>query len=385
MISEETNKLHQKHAKLAMPDLGDFGRNEIAILGTTCATIRKLAYTIVAGLPAYKVAYVDADHKNANEVDPATDIAILSGASLEYTDKISFQRVDLKNSLNRFQKRTIFNLEDLVLVNGNHFTAKSQVVIVDPVKNLEKKIDKLTDVRLIVLQEGINDIPNCIRSLPGFERIHVVSINDAKEIIRYIDGFLSAQTPHLNGLVLSGGQSTRMKKDKGTLNYHGVSQREYMYELLLAHCNKTFISCNAAQAESIGNLPFIQDSFLNLGPMSGILSAFNSDPNAAWLTVACDLPYLTPQTIEYLVRQRDPSKIATSFLDPAGEFPEPLITIWEPRSYSILLQFLSQGYACPRKALINSDIRLLKAPEPKEFLNVNLPEQYEKAIKDLRQ
>ncbi|HKI46429.1 MAG TPA: NTP transferase domain-containing protein, partial [Balneolales bacterium] len=122
---------------------------------------------------------------------------------------------------------------------------------------------------------------------------------------------------------------------------------------------------------------------IGLGPMSGILSAFQSDPDAAWFTVACDLPYLSCQTLDFLLKNRNPSKAATAFYDPKGEFPEPLITIWEPRSYPALLQFLSQGYTCPRKALINSDTRLLQAPDVNELRNVNNPEEYEEAVKEL--
>ena len=54
-------------------------------------------------------------------------------------------------------------------------------------------------------------------------------------------------------------------------------------------------------------------------------------------------------------------------------FPEPLITIWEPRSYPTLMQFLTQGYSCPRKVLMNSDIQLVVPEFPEELTNVNHP------------
>ncbi len=384
MISEETNKTHQKHAKLSRPDLGEFGRNEMAIVGTTCENIRKLAYKIIQQFSSLKIAYVDADHKGADEKE-IPNTALANGGFLEYTDKIHFRRLDYKTELNTFQKRTLFNGQDLILVNGNHFTTQSQIVVIDPVKNLEKKLDKLTDIRLILLKEERHPVPDFIQTLPGFNNIPVLSLDDEIGITDFIQRFLAERVPPLYGLVLSGGQSSRMKKDKGSLDYRGISQREYLYGLLSKQCKKTFISCNDKQASDIAeNLPIIPDSFLDLGPMGGILSALQTHPDAAWLTIACDLPYLSERTIEYLVQNRNPSKTATAFLDTAGEFPEPLITIWEPKSYAVLLQFLSQGYSCPRKALINSDIELLKAPDEKEFLNANYPEEYEDALRDLK-
>lgn len=385
MISEETNKLHEKHAKLSRPNLGEFGRNEVAIVGTTCVNIKSLAYSIIQKLSAFKIAYADADHKGGNDTENSVNTALTNGGFLEYTDKITFQRVEFKNEITSFQKRMLFNEQDLVIVNGNHFSAKCQVVVIDPVKDLEKKQDQLTDVRLIILKETDAAIPGFLQRLPAFDSIPILCLNDENGIADFIQAFLAESRAPLHGLVLSGGLSSRMKKDKGNLDYHGSSQREHVYRLLSKFCEKTFISCNALQAEEIANsLPVIRDSFLNLGPTGGILSALQTNPNAAWLTVACDLPYLSEKTIQYLADNRNPSKTATAFLDPQGEFPEPLITIWEPKSYSILLQFLSQGYSCPRKVLINSDIELLKARDAKEFVNVNLPQEYEQAVRDLK-
>ncbi|MBP9874846.1 MAG: molybdopterin-guanine dinucleotide biosynthesis protein MobA, partial [Haliscomenobacter sp.] len=79
-----------------------------------------------------------------------------------------------------------------------------------------------------------------------------------------------------------------------------------------------------------------------------------------------------------------PSLMATAFNSPVNNLPEPLIAIWEPRSYPILLQFLAQGYDCPRKALINSPIHLLEAPDPQALENVNTPEEKKSALEKLK-
>ena len=46
----------------------------------------------------------------------------------------------------------------------------------------------------------------------------------------------------LHGLVVCGGQSTRMGMDKSQLQYHGVPQREWLYELLQPLCEDVYIS-----------------------------------------------------------------------------------------------------------------------------------------------
>lgn len=382
-MTSPANKPHQKHTDLTRVEVGEFGRNELAIVGTTCDNIKLLVYQIISQLSAYKIAYADADHKSANG-DQQSFSAINNNGFAEYTNKIFFTRLDINQQPNAFQKRALLNDCDLILINGNHFTASKQIMVLDPAKSLQIKLDKLTNVQLILLKDYEGQIPDYITNhLPNFTSLPKLAFNDTNAIISYISNFIQQQIPPVHGLVLSGGKSTRMGSDKGALNYHGTSQREHVFNLLSNRCNEVFISCNAEQAQAINNLPIIQDSFLNLGPLGGIMSAFQQNPNTAWLTVACDLPYLRSETINYLINHRNPSKMATAFLDSDGVFPEPLVTIWEPRAYPILLQFLSQGYSCPRKALINSDAEIVQAPDTFAFKNINTTEEYSETINNL--
>ncbi len=383
-----TNK-HQKHAKLTRPNYGQFARNEWAIIGTPCGNIQQLAYQLIDLLSKeYKVSYVDADHKNADSEDvEETKTAMAFGAHLEYTDKITHHRFDTKTTLNNFQFRQYFNEQDVVLVNGNHFKAKKQIVVIDPKKekSLQKKLDRLTDVRLILMTEEAMSIPTYLEEqLEDIDKIPTFSLNDLPSILKIIQDDLKEQTPILNGLVLAGGKSQRMGQDKGLISYHGQPQREYVADLLASFCKETFISFRQGQAKnSILKYPIIEDRFQGLGPFGAIASAFLHQPNHAWLVVACDLPLLDEFTLKYLVDNRQASNIATAYNSPVNEFPEPLIAIWEPKSYPVLLQFLAQGYSCPRKVLINSDVHLLDAPEGHKLMNVNHPEELEKVKKEL--
>jgi len=374
---------HQKHAKLTRPQLGEFHHNELAILGTTCSNIRTLANKLTQELYGkYQIAFVDADHKAPKADD---DSALSHGASLEFTDKITYRSLHYKTSFNAFQNRSLFNDQDLVLVNGNHFRAESQIVVVDPIKPLDQKLEKLTNIQLILLSDGVETLPSyLLQHLPAGAAAPILRLNDTLAIAGFIDNYLMQRSPQLKGLVLAGGQSQRMQIDKGSLEYFGKSQRLHVHELLSTHCNEIYVSyANTHAVNEQEQLPVILDTFTGLGPFGGILSAFQANPNAAWLTVACDLPYLSAQTLAYLVAHRNPSKMATCFIDSDNKFPEPLITIWEPRAYPIMLQFLSQGYSCPRKVLINSEVEILHAPMVEDLQNVNYPEQREAAMANL--
>jgi molybdopterin-guanine dinucleotide biosynthesis protein A len=181
----------------------------------------------------------------------------------------------------------------------------------------------------------------------------------------------------INGLVLAGGKSTRMGTDKTVMQWHGKEQRYYMADVLNEFCEDVYISCREEQASKLDeHYKALPDVFTNMGPYGGILTALQLQPERAWLVVASDLPLLDTDTISFLVAHRDASKMATAFISPHDGLPEPLIAIWEPRSFDVLMQYKDEGYKCPRKVLIKNehDVQLLQAPNPDALMNTNTPE-----------
>lgn len=188
----------------------------------------------------------------------------------------------------------------------------------------------------------------------------------------------------LYGLILSGGKSERMGQDKALMQVGGETQMARAGRLLAGLCERVFVSARQEQAErAAAPWPVIADSFLGLGPMGGILSAQRAHPEAAWLVMACDLPYVTAATLAALLDGRNPFRYATAFQSSSDGFPEPLCAVWEPKSHYRMLHFLGLGYNCPRKVLINSRIQLLRQADPRWLDNVNTPAELDAARRDL--
>ncbi len=377
-MSKEVKK-HTKHTALTKPAGGDYHFNEWAIIGAPCDTINPLALEINTLLKdKLKIGWLDADHTKAKKI-PDFDIV--------HTDKISYQSTASIHSYGIKQNRKRFTDLDLLLINGNHFIGDKQIVIITDEKkeSLRKKLDRLTDIRMILLERSSADIHDFIIELvDGKEDLTIFRIAETEKIANAILDTYQQELPKLNALILAGGKSQRMGEDKGAIQYHGKPQREFEADLASKFCYKTFISCRKNQDELIETKYIkLYDTFDGLGPYGGILSAFRAYPNNAWLTLACDLPYLNKSILKQLTSSRNPSKLATCFYNPDTKFPEPLITIWEPRAYSILLEFLSQGYSCPRKVLINTEIEMINMENIEGMKNVNEPAEMIEAIKVL--
>ena len=373
-------KDHKKHSDIARPSLGNFGRNEFAVIGTTCNNIRVLCDAIMKALSAkYKCAYVDAEHKDK-------EFAETQDAFIAYTDKISFKEFRLKKELDKFRYHQLFNESDLILVNGNHHEASKQIVVIDKVKeaSLQKRISQLTNVQLILLLDNSNEIFDFVKeAVPNWKQLPILGLNETNDIISFLEKQMEKSVGTLNGLVLAGGKSLRMGYDKSSIEWHGKEQRYYMADLLKQYCDEVFISCRADQQNEVdSHYKTLPDTFVDLGPYGAILSAFREKPDAAWLVVACDLPLLDAEILQDLVAHRNPSAVATTFESPFDGLPEPLITIWEPKAYPVLLSFLSQGYTCPRKALRNNDVHIIKTENADALMNVNTQDELEK-VKDI--
>lgn len=369
-------KKHRKHADLKRRSLGNYGCFEISILGSKCSTIKKLVNDIsIPVSEKFSIAYVDASHED-NLQPPLIDSYTFhnSGNLLKHAN----------HPKNPYTDKLVFSEYDLVFINGNHYPGKKQIILLDPAKesSIEKRMDQINDISCFIIFEKDILIFDCLYDkFPNLDSIPKFVIEDLKGISDHILTDLESKIPEIRGLVLAGGQSLRMGKDKGLLDYFGKSQRSYTAELLQKLNLNTFLSVRKEQKVERDDL--IEDVFLGLGPFGAICSAFQQNPNVAWLTLATDLPYIDERIILSLLENRDPSKLATAVKGKGKKFPEPLITIWEPKAYPVLLQYLSLGISCPRKVLINSDVKTIETDDDYLF-NVNTPEEYDVVKKDLK-
>ncbi len=180
----------------------------------------------------------------------------------------------------------------------------------------------------------------------------------------------------LYGLLLAGGRSRRMGRDKAALEFDGRTQLERAFALLEPLTARCFVSVRADQRDDPlrARFPQIVDLPNGLeGPLGGIRAAQLAHPEAAWLVVACDLPLLDAATLQHLIASRDPARLATVYRSTYDGLPEPLCAIWEPAAAGALAAHVAAHGNCPRKFLTQSDTLLLDQPRPDSLENVNTP------------
>ena len=189
----------------------------------------------------------------------------------------------------------------------------------------------------------------------------------------------------LFGLVLAGGESRRMGRDKAALDLHGRPQVDWAFDLLARHCERVFVSVRPGQEAdpSRAGYPTIVDRHADAGPIAGIAAALAAHPEAAWLVVACDLPLLSDATLDTLVAARGLEPV-TAFRSVHDGLPEPLCAIYEPSNRAGIDAAIASGTYCPRKFVIRTGVPLLEQADPTALDNVNTPDDLVRAQRELR-
>ncbi|MEL7310103.1 MAG: molybdenum cofactor guanylyltransferase [Pseudomonadota bacterium] len=182
----------------------------------------------------------------------------------------------------------------------------------------------------------------------------------------------------LNALILAGGHSRRMGSDKAGIEIDGQSLIARTFVLASEFCEVCRVSVRPDQMNDPlrAGLNPLPDTRPGEGPLAGILAAFESDPTADWLVLACDMPGLSREGIQWLVdAARDiPEAPAVSLTSPDSDLPEPLCAIWRPALSAPVVASLDAGRRCARKLLINAGAALVPAPSADVVANMNTPQ-----------
>jgi molybdopterin-guanine dinucleotide biosynthesis protein A len=188
----------------------------------------------------------------------------------------------------------------------------------------------------------------------------------------------------LVGLVLAGGKSLRMGRDKACLLIDGSTLLARSVELARRFCAEVYVSGRkthdaATRGLSQGKLRWLPDDAPGLGPMGGIATGLQHLKRPL-LVLPCDAPLLHAELLQRLLdarNARSENTLATAFVQPGTGYLESLVAIYEPEILPLLLDGLSRGVYALWRAVPAE--RWLRVPydesEKIAFLNLNTAEE----------
>ncbi len=190
-------------------------------------------------------------------------------------------------------------------------------------------------------------------------------------------------TNSLIGLVLCGGQSSRMKTDKGLIRNENATWAQIAFEKLQTDIKEVFVSINHSQSEEYlkifreKQLIFDDQNVAVKGPLLGLLSTHLQFPDNDILVLACDIVNIKYGIIRTLVDNfQDQPAICYSF----NSQPEPLVGIYSATAlkqiHKLYLDNSLRKYSMMHILEI-TNARLLPLTEKDfpQFKNYNSPEE----------
>jgi molybdopterin-guanine dinucleotide biosynthesis protein A len=151
------------------------------------------------------------------------------------------------------------------------------------------------------------------------------------------------------GVILCGGQSSRMGSDKGLLKLEANTWAQTAIDKMTTLNIPVKISVNSKQYNDYAAVfpstdLVTDDATLSLkGPLLGVLSSHLKFPDEDLFILACDMPLMEPSLLNklYTQYQQEPSFNAYVFTN-EGE-PEPLCGIYKSKGLSLILDILISG------------------------------------------
>ena len=193
----------------------------------------------------------------------------------------------------------------------------------------------------------------------------------------------------LLGIILAGGKSSRMGRDKALLEWNGRPLLCHSYHCAAEVCSQVYVMTPRLSTYA----PLLPDACIlipergeNQGPLRAFQAAIDfiaPDPSTWMLLLACDLPQLRAavlgewfQRIVLATRDREslakgePLPLAYVPRNPEGWW-EPLCGFYQARCRSSLDRFLQQGGRSFQHWLNQETVEALPLDDPEMLLNLN--------------
>lgn len=187
-----------------------------------------------------------------------------------------------------------------------------------------------------------------------------------------------------SGIILAGGRSSRIGRDKGLLALGGIVLGQRTVDFLKDIFNEIIFVTNQPQSVPWADgLVVVQDEVPFQGPLGGISAGLQVSEYSLNFVVATDMPFLSRPLIYYLMNRTKEADIVVPKL--SGGF-EPLHAVYSKNCLPAIVDHLRRGdnrmvsfYEDVEVACVGESELRKYDPELLSFFNVNTWEDYEKA------
>lgn len=185
----------------------------------------------------------------------------------------------------------------------------------------------------------------------------------------------------MKSAILAGGKSRRMGgADKALIKVDGVPMIERVVKAVTPWVEETVIIANTPEAYEHIGLPVYRDIVTGMGPLSGLVTAFDILDTNELLLVACDMPFVTTEMIRFIISCANRGGDGViPFADGREQgllavYRKPAIEKIRTRIEEGTIQFNEFRSGLEKSTIGEEELRIVD-PELKSFININSPDE----------
>ena len=190
-----------------------------------------------------------------------------------------------------------------------------------------------------------------------------------------------AQTKQLTGIILCGGKSRRMGKNKALLKINDKYVISYVIDLLQPFCDEIILSTNTNELDFLG-YKTVKDLYDNICPISGIFSSLLKSKNKKNVILSCDTPFINGLLINELLSYLHTYDVV---LPELNGYLQPMTGVFKKDIIPLVNKEIQEGNYIPPRIFEKCNLKKLKVERRSRyyhedlFFNINKPVDFEKA------
>jgi molybdopterin-guanine dinucleotide biosynthesis protein A len=188
---------------------------------------------------------------------------------------------------------------------------------------------------------------------------------------------------HVTGIILAGGQSRRMGRDKAFLPFGRGLLIERVIEVIQQVTAEVILITNKPDQYQRFGLPMFADAIPDAGSLGGVYTGLVSAKTPYGLYLACDMPFVKPDFLRLLC---DMAAEADVVIPRNAEDFQPLCAVYAQACREPMHQKIAAGrlkitgfFDQVRVRVIEGELLARYDPRDVMFFNANTPEEYERA------
>src|SRR5512139_2669651 len=191
------------------------------------------------------------------------------------------------------------------------------------------------------------------------------------------DRFMSEPQQAVSAVVLAGGQSRRMGRDKALIDYQGRPIVAHVIDTLRALSDDIVVVANRSDLYGPFGARVVPDYEPPCGPLGGIAAGLQAVQHPLAVVVACDMPFLSVPLLRWLI---DLAAGYDAVVPQTGADFEPLHAVYRRECHGPIVQRIERGER--RVISFFADVRLRPVPEAewrvldpagRSLVNLNTP------------